>query len=288
MIAGSLRRLTCLFALVAITLSVHVARAAPDGGAAVEIEHMTWIEVRDRIASGATTVIVPTGGTEQNGRHMVTGKHNVIVAEAARRIAREVGDLLIAPVLAFVPEGDIRRREGHMAFPGTISLPEPVFAAVLEATARSLAAHGFKTIVFLGDSGGNQPAQRRVAEQLTAEWRPDGVVVANCESYADRRPGAAWLVRQGETAASIGTHAGIHDTSELMAVAPSAVRLTNALDNHDGASGAPGRASADRGTYLLGLRVGAAVAEIRALRDRPSAPPRDGGLFARMRRLIFG
>jgi hypothetical protein len=43
----------------------------------VWIEQLTWMEVRDAIRSGKTTVIVPTGGVEQNGPYPVTGKHNV-------------------------------------------------------------------------------------------------------------------------------------------------------------------------------------------------------------------
>ncbi len=73
-------------------------------------------------------------------------------------IARRLGKTLVAPVIAYVPEGNIDPPEGHMTSPGTISLPEPVFAAVLEATARSFIATGFKTILFIGDSGGNQAA----------------------------------------------------------------------------------------------------------------------------------
>ena len=43
-----------------------------------EITDMTWIEVRDAVAAGSRTVIVPTGGLEQNGPHMVIGKHDFI------------------------------------------------------------------------------------------------------------------------------------------------------------------------------------------------------------------
>ena len=45
----------------------------------VFIEELTWVEVRDAIAQGKTTVIIPSGGTEQNGPHMVIGKHNYLV-----------------------------------------------------------------------------------------------------------------------------------------------------------------------------------------------------------------
>ena len=126
-----------LLSLLALLAGTGHARSAGAGEAIVEIERLTWMEIRDRIAAGHRTVIVPTGGTEQNGPHMVTGKHNIIVAETARRIARALGDALVAPVLAYVPEGDPAVRAGHMAYPGTISLPEPAFAQVLQAAALS-------------------------------------------------------------------------------------------------------------------------------------------------------
>src|SRR5712692_6233856 len=71
----------------------------------VEIADMTWVEVRSAIERGYTVAIVPTGGIEQNGPHMVLGKHDYIVRTAAGRIARELGWTLVTPVVSFVPEG---------------------------------------------------------------------------------------------------------------------------------------------------------------------------------------
>src|SRR6187402_3408093 len=104
----------------------------------VFLEDLTWTEVRDAIAAGKTTVIVPTGGTEQNGPHMALGKHNYLVMYKAGQIATQLGDALVAPVVSYVPEGDINPPTGHMRFAGTISLPQDVFVKVLEYAARSL------------------------------------------------------------------------------------------------------------------------------------------------------
>ena len=40
----------------------------------IEIAGMAWVEVRAALAHGATAVIVPTGGIEQNGPHIATAK----------------------------------------------------------------------------------------------------------------------------------------------------------------------------------------------------------------------
>lgn len=236
----------------------------------VHLEDMTWVEVRAAIAAGKTLAIVPTGGVEQNGPHMVLGKHNYIVRAAAERIAEALGTALVAPVIAFVPEGDVDPPSGHMRWPGTISMPEPVFEAILEHTARSLRAHGFTAIAFLGDSQGNQAAQARVAARLNAAWAEDGVTVLHVGDYYAANGQWEWLIDQGETAATIGQHAGIRDTSELMAVHPGGVRAERLAPGGGrfaeatGVNGDPTRASPERGARLLALKVEAALRQIRA------------------------
>ena len=121
----------------------------------VNMADMTWVEVRSAIERGYTVAIVPTGGIEQNGAHMVLGKHDYIVHRTASRIAQELGRTLVTPVVSFVPEGSYDPPSGNMRFPGTLGVPEPVFAQMLEGIARSLKAAGFKTICFIGDHGGN-------------------------------------------------------------------------------------------------------------------------------------
>lgn len=243
----------------------------------VYLEEMTWVEVRAAVARGMTTAIVPTGGVEQNGPHMVLGKHNYIVRATSGAIAEALGDALVAPVVAYVPEGETDPPTGHMAFAGTLSVPEPVFAAVLEHTARSLRTHGFTTIAFVGDSQGNQAAQAAVAERLSREWAADGVRVLHVGDYYAGNGQVDWLLEQGETMDSIGGHAGIRDSSELMAVYPEGLRGDRLAANGGrageptGVSGDPTRASAERGRALLKLKVEAALKEIRAARGETGA-----------------
>jgi creatinine amidohydrolase len=259
-------------------------------GGEVETGNMTWVEIRDAVAAGKTTILIPTGGTEQNGPHMVTGKHNFIVRETARRIAVELGDALVAPVMAYVPEGDIAKREGHMAFPGTISIPPDVYSRVLDASAMSFALHGFKMIVFLGDSGPNQAPQQAVAADLSRRLAADGVRVINATSYYAANGGSEMLKAEGESDAAIGTHAAIRDTSELMSVFPDGVHLDRAVADKDGVAGDPARATALRGVKLLDLKILAALDDIRAARKAPvdAAPAPAESLYSRFLRWAFG
>ena len=136
----------------------------------VWLEEMTWIDVRDAIKAGKTNVIVPTGGMEPNGVWLVTGKHNYVLHANCDAIARKMGNALCAPIVKFVPEGGIEPKTGHMTSPGTITAREETYQMLLTDIAESLQAHGFKNIIFIGDSGGNQKGQAAVAEKLTAKW----------------------------------------------------------------------------------------------------------------------
>src|ERR1039457_5824586 len=155
--------------LLAVLL-LATAQALAQAPQTVFLDELTWSELRDQIRAGRRTIIVPIGGTEQNGPHMVLGKHNVRVKVLAEKIALALGDTLVAPVLAYVPEGSISPPTAHMRFPGTISIPDQVFQKVLEYTARSLQLHGFRDIVFLGDHGDYQKDEQAVADRLNREW----------------------------------------------------------------------------------------------------------------------
>ena len=236
----------------------------------VELKDMTWVEARAAIQAGYTTVIVPTGGIEQNGPHMILGKHDYIVGQAAKRIAKNVGHTLVAPVVSYVPQGDYDPPTGHLRFPGTLGLSEPAFAGLLEGIARSLKAGGFKTVLFMGDHGASQTVQAAVAARLTKDWATAGVRVVQIDSYYDDKAQIKRLVAEGLSLETIGIHAGPIDTSELMSVKPAGVDLSryrkvSMLQEPTGVNGDPSSATPERGASLLDMRISAAVAQIKAL-----------------------
>ena len=243
---------------------------AAQATAAVFLENLTWTELRDELASGTTTVIIPTGGTEQNGPHMVLGKHNYLVRYKAGEVARRLGNAVVAPVIAYVPEGSVDPPSGHMRFPGTITTPPEVFEQVLEFAARSLRQHGFLDIALLGDSGGNQASQAAVAERLNEEWARGLVRVHHLTDYYPG-PGDAWLVSQGESEEDVGSHAGMHDTTSLMFLNPAMLRLDelapHTAGDGSGVVGNPARSTAAYGEQILDMQIEAAVRQIGSLRD---------------------
>ena len=224
---------------------------APD---TVVLEDLTWTELRDLIKSGKTTVIIPVGGVEQSGPDMALGKHDVRARILSERIARNLGDALVAPVIAYVPEGGIDPPTAHMRFPGTLTVPSDVFRKVVRSAAMSLALHGFKDVVLIGDHGGYQSDLRAVAEQLNRGWAGTAVRAHFVPDYyrAATSDFFAALKSRGYAMGEIGTHAGLADTSLMMALDPRMVRQDGLrsgthLDAADGVYGDPRRSSAALG-----------------------------------------
>ena len=235
----------------------------------VFLEELTWTELRGLVRAGKTTVLLPIGGTEQNGPHMALGKHNIRVKALAERIARVLGNAIVAPVLAYVPEGAIEPPSGHMRFPGTITVRDETFRQTLESAARSFRAHGFRDIVFLGDHGSTQTGERAVAVRLNREWAASPIRVhAVGEYYRAATAGfEALLKTKGYRAEEIGQHAGLSDTSLTLALEPRLVRATPhdepAAGEASGVEGDPRRASAELGRLGVDLIVSTSVTAIR-------------------------
>lgn len=191
----------------------------------VFLEEMTWMEVRDALAMGKTTAIVATGGVEQNGPYLVTGKHNVILRATTEAIARKLGNALVAPIVPFVPEGEIDPPSGHMRYPGTVSVRGETFRALLTDVARSLKAHGFRTVILLGDSGGNQEGMETVARELSVAWAGSGTRIHFIPEYYDNPRWNAWLAEQGVEEVDEGLHDDVRHSSIMALVDPTSIRM---------------------------------------------------------------
>lgn len=237
-------------------------------GTSVWMEDLTWMEVRDALAQGTTTAIVATGGIEQNGPYLVTGKHNVVLRGACEEIARTLGNALCAPIIKLVPEGGIAEPSGHMLYPGTLSLREETFEAVLDDVASSLAAHGFTDIVFIGDSGGNQTGMKRVAEALNQRWSqarahyiPEFYTYADVLTYMEHDLGVVQTENDG-------LHDDFAITSMMMAVDPETVRYDQRVaagrTTINGVSITPKEHAVEIGRKLFAFRVDRTVSAIRA------------------------
>lgn len=219
-----LRKLARPLALTSCLLFSNMAMAQTP--ATVLLEDMTWTEVRDAVNSGKTTIIIPIGGTEQSGPYVALGKHNTRVRIISERIAEELKNAIVAPVIAYVPEGSFNPPTEHMKFPGTITVSDDAFEKTLESAANSFAIHGFKNVVFLGDHGGYQKDIKVAVSRLNKAWAGSSIRAINPPEYYQMSSDgyAEILHKQGYQDSEIGTHAALADTSLQLAVAPQMVR----------------------------------------------------------------
>ena len=230
------------------------------------------MEVRDRIAGGFTTAIIPTGGIEQNGPYLATGKHNVILRSLCPAIASDLGNALCAPVVGFVPEGSLDPPSGAMRFPGSITVRDETYHALLSDIAESLKVHGFKDVVLIGDSGGNQRGMAAVAEDLHKRWAGSGVAAhfviefytpgwEETEKYTEEVLGVA-------ESKNDGYHDDIWVTAMMMVTDPSSVRyherVTADLASINGVPITPMEDAIELGKKMVAFRATYTANAIRA------------------------
>ena len=233
----------------------------------VYAEDLTWYEIRDAIAAGKTTAIVFAGGIEQNGPHMAVIKHNVIARYTAGKIAEQLGNALVYPIVPFSPAGDPVEKTGHSRFVGTVSVSSEVFMGLMRQVALSALSGGFKNVFLMGDHGGGQSELKLAAETLDAEWRSKGSRVYYVAFTKATEQTNAYLA---ERKIPGGGHAGVAETAQLLFLdSGKAIRkdkLTAAKGQPEpstGINGDPSPATADMGRVFLDFKVAAASEQIK-------------------------
>ncbi|MDQ3440679.1 MAG: creatininase family protein [Planctomycetota bacterium] len=208
----------------------------------VWLEELTWLEVRDAIRAGKTTIIVATGGMEQNGPYLATGKHNYVNRAGCEAIARKLGNALCAPNVAFVPEGSFEPPTGAMMYPGSIGVSDATFAALLSDIANSFRVTGFENVILIGDSGGNQRGMKDVASTLAPKWAATKARIHYIADYYDKFNQVVEYAEKtfGWKQVPDGSHDDALITAIIMTVNPDHVRMpqrtakgltkTNAID----------------------------------------------------------
>ena len=192
----------------------------------VWLEEMTWMDVRDAMKAGKTTIIISTGGIEPNGPWLALGKHNYVLKANCDAVARKLGNALCAPIVPFVPEGNLDPRSGHMLTMGTISMREETFQAMLTDMVTSFKVNGFQNIILIGDSGGNGKGMGAVAAKLNTEWNGSPVVAHVSQHYDYASVGR--LLRELGVTKEGQAEDGLHDdpgiTLNMMVTDPQSVR----------------------------------------------------------------
>jgi creatinine amidohydrolase len=153
---------------------------------------LTWTEL-----SGRSLLAVPLGAVEQHGPHLPFTVDAEVAVALCERLAEQREDVVVAPVLPYGSSGE------HAGFPGTLSIGREATETVVVELVRS--ADAFAGVILVCGHGGNAEPVRRAVAKLRYEGRKV----------------RAWF----PTGPSDDTHAGRVETSVMLALRPSAVRL---------------------------------------------------------------
>jgi creatinine amidohydrolase len=237
----------------------------------VWIEDMTYMEVRDAIKAGKTTVLVVGGGIEQNGPYLPGGKHDYIAKVTAEPIARKLGNALIAPILVLAPGNPDK-----IPNPGSIFLTDETFKAMLTDIAKSLKSQGFKNILFMADHGEDQKQMSEVVKALGDQWSGSGTGIYYVPEYYNNEALRKFIADQGVKEVSWNSE-GIHDEYQITAISmvydPNSIRLEQRIKagktTINGASILPAEKTLEIGKKLIAYRTDFTVAAINKLLSPP-------------------
>ena len=130
----------------------------------VWLEELTQPEFRDMIKDGYTTVVIMTGGVENNDGNLQMNKHNINIKLLGEMLARKMGKTLVAPLVTLEPGNAGANIQPGRAGP---MLSQATYVAMLYDMGNYLRSMGFKEIFYMGDSGGNARGMQAAADSLT-------------------------------------------------------------------------------------------------------------------------
>jgi creatinine amidohydrolase/Fe(II)-dependent formamide hydrolase-like protein len=231
----------------------------------VWIEELTVLEIRDLLREGTTTALILTGGIEENGPYLTTGKHNHVMRVMGESIARRLGNALAAPIVTIEPGNPENAKS-----PGSIRLSQETFQAVLRDMATSLKTQGFTDIFLLGDNGGSRRSLAAVAEELADVWKGQGVVIAHISEYYNYDDVLVYqrdVLGVDEDPRLERLHDDYYITSIIMNDNPEYVRLQQRIDagkaSINGISILPAEQAIEHGRRLIEFRTDVTVEAIK-------------------------
>jgi hypothetical protein len=205
-----------------------------DGINSVWIEELTQPELRDLIKDGFTTVLIMTGGVENNSANLAMGKHNINNRLHGELIARKLGRTLVAPLVTLEPGNAGANIQPGRAGP---MLSQATYRAMLYDIGNYLRSMGFKEIYYLGDSGGNANGMRFAADSLTRTYADNPQPVyfkhiaeyynhtSHVQPYIQNELKIPEQIRIGASQGSSGLHEELSIDATMALVDPQSIRF---------------------------------------------------------------
>ena len=182
------------------------------------LEEKTWPEIDAAINAGTDTVIVTIGATEQHGPQIALASDSVTGDHLAAEIARKIGRTLVAPNIR------VGLSSHHMYFPGTISVRGEVISNLVIEYVHSLVWHGFRHVIIIPTHGGNFRTVRDVGQKLSWLYPHVNVMAfSDADGYINTMMSTSRRLNISPEIA--GSHAGMSETSMVLAARPDLVRM---------------------------------------------------------------
>ncbi len=180
---------------------------------------LTWPEMNAAIAR-QPVVILPTGSTEQHGRHLPLDTDAFLTESICNEVGRRAeGRALILPTISY------GLNLHHIDFPGTVHIEPETFIAFCLNITKSVAYHGFQKILLVNGHGSNMPLADLVARKTTLATHSLCAAVGYMSLVMD----AFGAVQESATIA----HSDELETSLYLHLAPERVRLERAVPGDD-------------------------------------------------------
>jgi creatinine amidohydrolase/Fe(II)-dependent formamide hydrolase-like protein len=192
---------------------------------ALDLERLSWPEIKEEIDAGRDTIVLSLGAVEQHGHHLPLGTDSIFGDELGRSVAERLG--------AFqAPTVRVGCSRHHLAFPGTMSVEQETFSGVVADIVRGWAGHGFKRIVLLPTHGGNFAPLAAALERL---GQVDGVKVIGVTDLSLLVNATLGLGAElGIPSSEGGLHGGEWETSMMLALHPELVEMDRAVAGYTG------------------------------------------------------
>ena len=193
-----------------------------------DLDADTYAEYLGRPAS---TVIVPTGATEQHGPHMPLGVDAMLSSAIAGAVAEKIG-ALVAPVFSYGYKSQPRSGGGNHRL-GTTSLSGTTMISLVEDVAGSFLAQGFQNIVILNGHFENYQFIYEGMDNAVAAARQRGFSARGVlMSYWDFVDDATLqnVFPEGFLGWDI-EHGGVLETSLMLLLHPDKVDMTRVVDH---------------------------------------------------------
>ncbi len=121
-----------------------------------------WVDIQQ--ADKNKIVVIPLGSMEQHGHHSPLLTDTYLVTEVAVRVEEHLGEQIY-----MLPTMWLGASDHHLDLPGTVSVTNSVYTAIIKNIVRSIAQAGFRRLVFLNGHGGNVTPGTQAITELTNE-----------------------------------------------------------------------------------------------------------------------